>query len=273
MVKIAVILTVYNRKEVTLQGLRSLYKAIEVLGGDNSFDIYMTDDGCTDGTCEAVHKEFSDIHIIQGDGNLFWNRGMLLAWKEARKWNYDFYLWWNDDTMLLSNSLMVMFETYKLLPSNSIVVGCISSAQNLQEITYSGTNDDKNLVAPNGEIQSVELMNGNLVLIPNSVVNSIGLLNPIFHHGGGDYEYAIRARKQGVGVYITPFFVGTCERHDVERKCFRRDTPMVQRIKYLYSPQGFPPRQTFYYMRLSRGVMYAAKFVIWTHYRAIFPQK
>jgi len=271
--KIAVLLTIYNRREVTLQGLRSLYKAINVLGEGYSFDIYMTDDGCTDGTGEAVHKEFPQVHIIQGDGSLYWNRGMLLAWKEAKKRNYDFYLWWNDDTMLLSNSFKVMFETYKQLPFNSIVVGCISSTVNLQKVTYSGTNDDKNLVAPNGGIQPVNLMNGNLVLIPDRVVNSIGLLNPIFHHGGGDYEYAIRARKQGIGVYITPVFVGTCERHDVERKCFRRDTPMVQRIKYLYSPLGFPPRQTFYYMKLTRGVRYAIRYVVWTHYRTIFPQK
>lgn len=271
MKKTAVLLTVYNRKEVTLQGLRSLYQAIEVLNSSYIFEIYMTDDGCTDGTAEVVHKEFPDIHIVQGNGSLFWNRGMLLAWKEARKNNFDFYLWWNDDTILFEDSLKVLFGTYKKVPLNSIVVGCISSAVNLQEVTYSGINDDQNLVSPNGEVQTVKFMNGNLVLIPNCVVNTIGLLNPIFHHGGGDYEYAIRARKQGIGVYITPIFVGTCERHDVVRKCFRSDIPFLQRVKYLYSPQGFKPKQTFYYMKLTKGAMYAARFVIWTHFRTLFP--
>ena len=64
MIKTAVLLTVYNRKEVTLQGLRSLHKAIAYLREGYSFDIFMTDDGCTDGTAEAVSKEFSDIHIV-----------------------------------------------------------------------------------------------------------------------------------------------------------------------------------------------------------------
>ena len=55
MKRIAVLLTVYNRKEVTLKGLRSLYNAIAFLKNlhpkkDYCFDVYMTDDGCTDGT-------------------------------------------------------------------------------------------------------------------------------------------------------------------------------------------------------------------------------
>lgn len=41
MIRTAVILTVYNRKETTLQGLRSLYKAIDVLGEEYAFDIHV----------------------------------------------------------------------------------------------------------------------------------------------------------------------------------------------------------------------------------------
>ena len=71
---IAVLLTVHDRKNKTLRCLENLYK--QVLPNYLRLDIYLTDDGCTDGTPEAIKRQFPKVHIIKGDGNLFWNRGM-----------------------------------------------------------------------------------------------------------------------------------------------------------------------------------------------------
>ena len=61
----------------------------------------MTDDGCTDGTIEAVRDKFHDVRIVKGDGSLFWNRGMLKAWEAAStEKSYDYYIWLNDDTII-----------------------------------------------------------------------------------------------------------------------------------------------------------------------------
>ena len=85
-------MTVYNRRDITIQCLNRLYA--------NTFDkskyqlrVYLTNDGCTDGTKEAVESLFPNICIVDGDGSLFWNRGMYVAWKEAVKEKYDYYLW------------------------------------------------------------------------------------------------------------------------------------------------------------------------------------
>lgn len=80
MINTAVLLTVYNRKNVTLQGLRTLYRAIEflkkeLLESDYQLDIYMTDDGYIDGTGEAVRKEFPYVYITQGASSLYWSGG------------------------------------------------------------------------------------------------------------------------------------------------------------------------------------------------------
>lgn len=74
MKRIAVLLTVFNRKEQTLLCLQRLQDQ----PSPEEFKIvtYLTNDGCTDGTPEAVRREFPDVHIINGDGNLFWNRGI-----------------------------------------------------------------------------------------------------------------------------------------------------------------------------------------------------
>ena len=51
--KIAVLMTCYNRREKTLACLDALQKT-SVSSGDIQLSIYLTDDGCSDGTAEAV---------------------------------------------------------------------------------------------------------------------------------------------------------------------------------------------------------------------------
>ena len=95
---IAVLLTVFNRREKTLKCLERLYGQLPIMG--YKVDVYLTNDGCTDGTPEAVRTQFPEVHVIDAEGDLFWNRGMFTAWAEAAKTDYDFYLWLNDDVLV-----------------------------------------------------------------------------------------------------------------------------------------------------------------------------
>ena len=63
-------------------------------------NVYLVDDGSTDGTSEAVKKNFPQVNIIKGDGTLFWNGGMRVAFSKAMESEHDYYLWLNDDTIL-----------------------------------------------------------------------------------------------------------------------------------------------------------------------------
>lgn len=73
--RIAVLLTVFNRRETTLTCLESLFSGSVPEG--YSIEVYLTDDGCTDGTTDAVRERFPDVRIVAGDGSLYWNRGMI----------------------------------------------------------------------------------------------------------------------------------------------------------------------------------------------------
>lgn len=89
---IAILLTVFNRKDKTIKCLEKLYEQLPIEGYE--VNIYLTNDGCTDGTPEAVKKRFPQVKIVDSQGNLFWNRGMYMAWETAAKEkDYDFYLW------------------------------------------------------------------------------------------------------------------------------------------------------------------------------------
>ncbi len=95
---IAVLLTCHNRRDKTIQCVTALYEQAG-LEESYSIDVFLVDDASNDGTGEAVKNEFPQVYIIQGNGNLYWNRGMHLAWETAADaQDFDCYLWLNDDT-------------------------------------------------------------------------------------------------------------------------------------------------------------------------------
>ena len=53
---IAILLTVFNRKEKTIKCLRNI--TAQSLPADTKFDIYIVDGGSTDGTVESVKTQF-----------------------------------------------------------------------------------------------------------------------------------------------------------------------------------------------------------------------
>ena len=114
-IHIAAILTCFNRKEKTLSCLRHLYHALSQ-DDTTALTVYLTDDGCTDGTAEAVRNQFpdKDIHILQGTGSLYWAGGMIFAWKEALKQRdaYDFYLLLNDDSFVKDNVFKELYAAH-----------------------------------------------------------------------------------------------------------------------------------------------------------------
>ena len=92
--KIATLLTFFNRKDKTLSCLESLFKVCKLYNEKSSSEsidlsVFLVDDGCTDGTADAIKEKFQDkpIHIIRGTGSLYWCRGMCLAWNSALQYS------------------------------------------------------------------------------------------------------------------------------------------------------------------------------------------
>lgn len=266
--RIAVLLTVHNRREKTIKCLDCLYSCSVPKG--YTFDVYMTDDGCIDGTPDAVRDKYPDVHIIQGDGNLFWTRGMFEAWEEAAKYNYDYYLWLNDDTFLFSNSLVEALQCAELTGSMAIIAGATRSE--VGQCTYGLRDLQGKLIVPNGELQRSEgYLNGNYVLVPRYVYQEIGNFDPYYIHAGGDVEYGLVAREMKIPVYLARNYIGICEGHPTLPKCFNPDVPLMARLKSLNEPTGMPLKVLFYSENRHFGFCKALFHVITTILHCMMP--
>lgn len=263
---IAVLLTCHNRKFKTLSCLDNLFSQ-ELQ--DNTFSVFLVDDGCTDGTREAILTKYPDVNIIQGNGELYWNRGMYLAWKTAlSKKNFDSVLWLNDDTILNEGALLTIIKNsyhYK----DSIIVGTVSSLNDDGIITYGGYQEANIILNPIDKAVKCSFFNGNIVLVPLSVSDKIGILDYKFRHSGGDFEYGIRANRNGIQCFSIPI-VGRCDRNGNYKKWMDNRYNVVQRLKILYSPTGKNPFEAFYYTKLF-SIRRAILVFVYLHLKAIFP--
>ena len=261
-------MTCHNRKVKTLECLEHLYAQIMK---DDNLETVLVDDGCSDGTAEAVKQTFPQVRIVKGDGSLFWNRGMCLAWDEARKhFEHDAVLWLNDDTMLYPNAVQTMVDISKEHPCSNIVATIQSTEGN--KVTYGGFYKNR-LIKPDRTLQTCDKFNGNCVLVPVSVSDKIGYLDPYYRHSKGDSDYAIRSNQAGIKNIIAPI-LGTCDRNPPEP--FFNKGNIIERYKKLYSPLGKNPFEVYHIKRKTSfwgavwGFIYIHIRVILTY---IIPQK
>ena len=268
---IAVLLTCHNRKDKTLQCLTALYAQTGIAEA-YTIEVFLVDDASTDGTGEAIKKQFPEVNIILGNGDLYWNRGMLLAWETAANIKeYDYYLWLNDDTILFEFALGILIEKGELTFSKQILVGATISEIS-KNITYTGFKFDKVKISPNNDWQKCDFFNGNIVLIPNFVFLKVGFLDKCFSHALGDFDYGMRASKLGFEHLLATKPLGICESNDVEPIWRRPQVSLFKRIKYLYTPLGNNPIEFFIIDYRKNGVFSAIFHFCTIHLRVFLPR-
>lgn len=266
---IAVLLTCHNRVNKTLKCLTALYAQTGITEA-YTIEVFLVDDASTDGTGEAIKNQFPQVNVIPGNGNLFWNRGMHLAWKTANATKeFDYYLWLNDDTFLERNAFQMVLQ--EKFPS-AIVCGTTKSKIEGMA-TYGGyTDKPRKLLIPNGNYQAIDYCNGNFVLIPKEVFDKLGNLDPIFHHAVGDFDYSLRARKMDIEILLAPDYIGTCESHDFAPKWQNGTISWTGRLKNLYTASsGCYPTEFFVFEKRHNGLLIACFHYFTIHLRAIVP--
>ena len=279
MEKIAVLLTCFNRKEKTITSLNSLYSAYEDVSKNIELSIYLTDDGSTDGTAEAVRENFPDAIVLKGNGNLYWNGGMRNTWKAALGKEHDYFLLLNDDTILFKDALNKLLEANKYSIDTYGKEGIyIGSTQDpiTKKFTYGGsklTHKFKfsyHALPPDGSYQKCELGNANIMFVPKEVVEKIGILSDGYKHGIGDTDYTLKAVKKDIPSLVVPDYLGLCENEHKEVYEGFEEKSFKERWNYLNHPLGlaFKPTILFMWRHFPTRVPFV---IIAGFYKVIFP--
>lgn len=226
--KLAVLMTCHNRKEMTLSCLSKLLSQL-----DKSDKVFLTDDGSTDGTGEAISRlRHGGIEVIHGDGTLYWARGMELAWRTAQnECEWDGYLWLNDDAVLEVDALhrLKSFDD-----GESIVIGNLCNAAG--NVIYG--------------IREEGLFTGNCVLVPRKVYERIGMICGKYAHAWADSDYAQRAKRLGVRI-VCCGVVGQTEGHS-NRPNLKGRT-LWERLRLLRDPKGWNVHDLWLYRKRNWG--------------------
>ncbi len=271
---IAIVMTVFNRRAQTIQCLENIKAQTIHNNGNYKVDIFLTNDGCTDGTPEVVRDQFPYVNIIEGDGNLFWNRGMYAAWQEAAKGNYDYYLWLNDDTYLRRNSIERLVSCSEDKQDETVIIGSCCSSSNEEEITYGGHTQNGKLIKDVSSEKECVVFHGNIVLIPRFIFEQIGFNDRRYRHAMGDFDYSLMVHKKGLKAYVAKGVFGVCDLHTSKPKWCDSNVRLTERWKAFHKPggNGSNPFEFFYYKKKNYGLIPACITFISNYIHVLFPR-
>lgn len=199
---VCIIIPAHNRKSITLGCLERLSK----LGALDRYLTILVDDGSSDGTESSVREAFPSVYLIKGNGCLWWTGAITLAMKEAYSQGADYFVWLNDDCLLSSDSIHNLVSLCRSRPN--LIAGAQGySIDKSSQVVFGGKRKTwrgyRWLSIPEGQTAQCDLLSGNLVCLPRSVVDEIGYPD-VYNtpHYGGDALYLIRAQKANFHLWV-----------------------------------------------------------------------
>lgn len=272
--RVAVLIACHNRRESTLGCLTALRSTAVAAGAVASLQVFLVDDGSSDGTAAAVRERFPDVRVIAGDGSLFWCGGMRLAWLEAARGDFDAYLWLNDDVTLedgaISRLIATLVDRQRVTGSACIVVGATRHPDQGGVASY-GALIGAGVAPLSDDIRRIQYFNGNVVMVSRDAFRILGPLSADFTHGFGDVDYGVRARRAGVPVWLAAGGVGRCASNGTPL-WQRPDVPLWRRLRELHRPTGCPPWQLARLIWRNGGWWFPWS-ILKLYLRAIFPPR
>ena len=210
--KIYVIVPVFNRKSLT-------ERFLHCMRGQRfrNFETIVVDDGSSDGTAELVTKQFEEVRLLRGNGELWWTGAINLGIRQAMILASadDAILVINDDLEIDSDYLEKLHRLWKSMP-RTLIGSVVVDLENPEIIVDGGRivnwwtakhrilNVRRKLSAfPSDQLIDVSLLTGWGTLIPVQVFREVGLYNDRHFQQCGDTELPVRAKNAGYRLVVS----------------------------------------------------------------------
>lgn len=247
-----VLIPVHNRRATTLA-------CLDTLQSQGDLDRYRTvviDDGSSDGTAEAIRSSYPAVIVLQGDGQLWWTGAIAQGMAYAYGQRADFFIWLNDDTLPLANTLPQLVHHCANAPKQIATAQCYADLQ-LTKPTYGGQLKSplsiQLIATPQGQNRACDCMSGNVVCLPRSVVDDIGY-PPAEHlpHCRADIVYTLTAKRAGYDLWVLGAAIAIAALNPLDEGWAFSTVPMAQRWRQLTSLKSniHPPTYWVYCHRV-----------------------
>lgn len=227
-IKVAIVTPVHNRREITLQCLRSLAR---INSSGLEVRTIIVDDGSTDGTSDAIKENFPDVEVLQGGGDLWFTEGTNVGVRRALEYQPDYILTINDDAVFDEDFLVFMVETAEKHPRS--VVGSLLLLWDTPHKLFQTAPQWKTFEGGWRHWQNqtvwtipqkafeVDLIVGNCVLVPVKAIEECGLMDSKRYPNFGDAEYTPRLKRNGWTLLIEPRARVFCQPNNIPAKITR----------------------------------------------------
>jgi len=201
-----IVIPVFNRWHYTRECLESLRRQTS-----QDFRTVVVDDGSTDETAAALARDYPEVEVVTGDGNLFWTAGVNAGIRRALALGADRVMTLNNDVVAAPDFVAQMLAAAAQHPR--AVLGALEFDANTGETIYGGerldfrTNTTYNLLkelpaTQRTGLHPVTYLPGRGLLIPKAVTDKIGLFDEQrLPHYLADFDYTSVARRAGFPVY------------------------------------------------------------------------
>ena len=219
MIRLAILIPVFNGIEYTKKCLESLkYQISKAVSDDFSVDVVVCDDGSKDGTADWIKKNTPWVHLVFGDGNLWWSGGINKGTEYAlKKLNADYLLWWNNDILAKDNYFIelkriLLGEGQNVIPGSKIFFKDATNIIWSMGGYFNPKNGEKHMIArdkPDDESylkpREVDWFPGMGTSFHKSVFEKCGMLDEVnFPQYHGDLDFTYRAKLAGYTLITFP---------------------------------------------------------------------
>jgi glycosyltransferase involved in cell wall biosynthesis len=197
-----VLIPVHNRKAITLKCLQKL----QLNENLEHFKMVVIDDGSTDGTAEMIRAVYPKITVLDGNGSLWWTGAIALGMEYAYTQGAEYIIWLNDDCELLPETIPSLVQFCQENPG--AIAGAQGFAKNQpDQLAFGGKHKTwqgyRYIRAEPYQILPCDLLSGNIVCVPKTVIDKIGYPDvQQTPHYGGDSLYLVRAQKAGFKIFV-----------------------------------------------------------------------
>jgi N-acetylglucosaminyl-diphospho-decaprenol L-rhamnosyltransferase len=211
---LSIVLVCWNNKAYLDPCLQSLYEG----NLKYSFDVFVVDNGSTDGSQQMLQEKYPEVKIIQNSGNV----GLGKASNQGIEASHGRYiLLLNNDTIVNGPSFDAMVKFLdentktgavggKLLNPDGTVQACYNFFPSLWEDFLVNTRIGE-LIRPGypavmsgEEIKSVDWLGSACLMVRRSALDKIGLLDESYFIYGDETDLQYRLKKAGWEVYYLP---------------------------------------------------------------------